>query len=46
MPDLHTMKEILQENRDYLKNKDVYVRPYYNKKLGELIESKNVVILQ
>lgn len=46
MLNLQIMKEILQENIDYLKSKEVYVRPYYNTKLGELIESKNVIILQ
>ena len=40
------MKAILQENREYLENKEVYERVYYNLKLGELIQSKNVVILQ
>ena len=46
MLNLQIMKAILQENRDYLKNKEVYVRSYYNTRLGELIESKNVIILQ
>lgn len=41
------MKAILrEENREYLENKEVYERVYYNLRLGELIQSKNVVILQ
>lgn len=40
------MKTLLQENLDYLKNKNVYIRTYYNSQLKKLIETKNIVILE
>ena len=40
------MDNIIQENREYIENKKIYIRKNYNTKLKNLVKTKNIIILE